>query len=274
MYIKPILHLSKNHGDFFLPTHVNEFLTNQCLGRNLDCFCRSIYLYIAFTQSHRPEDAIAIPDSYILQVWTRCCNAGVDCIKYEPVPDDLISLHDICLRVTRFHWLSDRPHTNVQKWRSGILIWTQICYIQAARPGPDNAHTNILTKMLDFVYFVLMITKYYKFLRNYRNFHNFSPRNVTGATPRPTPTWRFSWTISICDASQSLNALGLYRCSSKISGFLASFADSSVSIRFVFWIWTLIFIVHIKLDLYHIYLIENRRTLFVECLKDYGTPYK
>ena len=32
------------------------------MGRRLDCFCKGIQLYITFTQSHRPEEAIL--DSY------------------------------------------------------------------------------------------------------------------------------------------------------------------------------------------------------------------
>ena len=30
------------------------------MGRILDCFCDSIHLYKAFTQSHRPEDGLSI----------------------------------------------------------------------------------------------------------------------------------------------------------------------------------------------------------------------
>ena len=39
---------------------IDECLTNhkQSIGRISDCFCNGIYLYVASTQSHRPEEAI------------------------------------------------------------------------------------------------------------------------------------------------------------------------------------------------------------------------
>lgn len=49
-------------GDYVLQTYVNESLTNQAMGSILDCFCKGISLYIAFTLSHWPEEAIL--DSY------------------------------------------------------------------------------------------------------------------------------------------------------------------------------------------------------------------
>ena len=54
-------------GDCLLVTYVNECLTNQrhSMGRTLNCFWKGIYtliLYIAFTQSHRPEKAIGDSD--------------------------------------------------------------------------------------------------------------------------------------------------------------------------------------------------------------------
>ena len=53
--------LRKNR-DFLLLMYVNEPVTKQSMGRRLDCFCKGIQLYMAFTQSHRPEEAIL--DSY------------------------------------------------------------------------------------------------------------------------------------------------------------------------------------------------------------------
>ena len=67
--------------------------------------------------------------------------------------------------------------------------------------------------MLDFVYFVEMITKYYKFSTNYRNFPQFQTEKRHRCQPSPNPPppppppnvhMTFSWTILICDASLKL----------------------------------------------------------------------
>ena len=49
-------------GQSLIPTYVTECMTTQGIGRILDHFCKDIHLYVAFTQSHRPEEAIT--DSY------------------------------------------------------------------------------------------------------------------------------------------------------------------------------------------------------------------
>ena len=45
--------------------YVNECLTQQSIRQILDCFCRGVWLYIEFTQSHRPKVSIIDPyDKY------------------------------------------------------------------------------------------------------------------------------------------------------------------------------------------------------------------
>ena len=41
---------------------IPDSYTKQSMGQILECFCKSIYLFMTFTQSHRPEEVI--PDSY------------------------------------------------------------------------------------------------------------------------------------------------------------------------------------------------------------------
>ena len=76
-------------------------------------------------------------------------------------------------------------------------------------------NVNTLMKMLDFVYFVYIISKYlfliyflYNSHQTIEIFHHFSPRNVTGANTshktRPPPNVHMTFLVNeidICDAS-------------------------------------------------------------------------
>ena len=50
-----LVHVCHNNQGFSPCNVLNKCLTNQSMGRILDCFCKDLHVHIKFTQSHRKE---------------------------------------------------------------------------------------------------------------------------------------------------------------------------------------------------------------------------